>query len=80
MAVAAAAIALSGCSLRIQAPIREVAYDFSDRDFYDRSYAPSPAYAPSPRASDTMDERVPRGPQGNQAPAPACEGALIGFR
>ena len=38
---------LAGCSIRIQAPIREVAYDFSDRDFYDRAYAPSPAYAES---------------------------------
>jgi hypothetical protein len=36
---------LAGCSIRVQAPIREVAYDFSDRDFYDRAYAPSPAYA-----------------------------------
>jgi len=35
---------LTGCSLRVQAPIREVAYDFSDRDFYDRAYAPSPVY------------------------------------
>ena len=42
------AAALSGCSIRIQAPVREVAYDFSDRDFYDRAYAPSPAYAASP--------------------------------
>jgi hypothetical protein len=38
---------LAGCSIRVQAPIREVAYDFSDRDFYDRAYAPSPAYAES---------------------------------
>lgn len=35
---------LTGCSIRVQAPIREVAYDFSDRDFYDRAYAPSPIY------------------------------------
>jgi hypothetical protein len=42
---------LAGCSLRVQAPIREVAYDFSDRDFYDRAYAPSPVYAePAPPA------------------------------
>ena len=40
---------LAGCSIRVQAPIREVAYDFSDRDFYDRAYAPSPVYA-TPRA------------------------------
>jgi hypothetical protein len=40
---------LAGCSLRVQAPIREVPYDFSDRDFYDRAYAPSPVYAePAP--------------------------------
>lgn len=41
----AAAVLVSGCSIRVQAPIREVAYDFSDRDFYDRAYAPSPAYS-----------------------------------
>jgi hypothetical protein len=41
---------LAGCSIRVQAPIREVAYDFSDRDFYDRAYAPSPVYA-EPSAS-----------------------------
>jgi hypothetical protein len=43
-------LVVSGCSLRIQAPVREVAYDFSDRDFYDRAYAPSPTYAPAPQA------------------------------
>jgi len=31
----------------MQAPIREVAYDFSDADFYNRNYAPSPAYEAS---------------------------------
>ena len=34
----------TGCAIHTQAPIKEVAYDFSDRDFYDRSYAPSPTY------------------------------------
>jgi hypothetical protein len=34
----------TGCAIHNQAPIKEVAYDFSDRDFYDRSYAPSPVY------------------------------------
>ncbi len=34
----------SGCAIHLQAPIKEVAYDFSDRDFYDRAYAPSPQY------------------------------------
>lgn len=51
------AAALSGCSIRIQAPVREVAYDFSDRDFYDRAYAPSPAYAASPARAP---RRAPR--------------------
>ncbi len=37
----------SGCAIHFQAPIKEVAYDFSDRDFYDRSYAPSPEYEDS---------------------------------
>ena len=39
---------LAGCSISVQAPIREVAYDFSDRDFYNRAYAPSPVYASTP--------------------------------
>ncbi len=34
----------SGCAVHAQGPIKEVAYDFSDADFYDRDYAPSPAY------------------------------------
>ena len=73
MAVAAV---LGGCSLRIQAPIREVAYDFSDRDFYDRSYAPSPTYAPAPQAlqgPSGPDERAPRAPR--PGPPPACDEA-----
>jgi len=37
----------TGCAIQSQSPIKEVAYDFSDRDFYDRSYAPSPDYGPS---------------------------------
>ena len=40
----AVASVATGCAIHTQAPIREVAYDFSDRDFYDRSYAPSPTY------------------------------------
>ncbi|MBW2529807.1 MAG: hypothetical protein JRI23_36865 [Deltaproteobacteria bacterium] len=43
--VAAAGLASTGCSIRTQAPIKEIAYDFSDRDFYDRGYAVSPQYA-----------------------------------
>jgi hypothetical protein len=73
---------LTGCSIRLQAPIREVAYDFSDRDFYDRAYAPSPTYAPSTHS--LMVEPPPPAPEG-RAPAPpavpvraaettACEG------
>jgi hypothetical protein len=33
-----------GCAIHSTAPIKEVAYDFSDADFYDRDYAPSPNY------------------------------------
>ncbi|MBW2453495.1 MAG: hypothetical protein JRI68_03245 [Deltaproteobacteria bacterium] len=36
----------AGCAIHTQGPIKEVAYDFSDRDFYDRSYSPSPNYQP----------------------------------
>ena len=42
---AAAGLVSTGCSIRTQAPIKEIAYDFSDRDFYDRAYASSPKYA-----------------------------------
>jgi hypothetical protein len=55
-AVVAMAAAMFGCSIHTQAPIKEVAYDFSDRDFYDRAYAPSPDYseaAPMVAANDT---------------------------
>ena len=34
----------TGCAIHSQAPIKEVAYDFSDADFYDRAYAASPVY------------------------------------
>jgi hypothetical protein len=47
LAIAAALITAalgSGCAIHSQAPIREVAYDFSDFEFYDRAYAPSPEY------------------------------------
>ncbi|MBI4705554.1 MAG: hypothetical protein HY744_31050 [Deltaproteobacteria bacterium] len=42
-AVLAATMGL-GCAIHSQAPIKEIAYDFSDADFYDRAFAPSPDY------------------------------------
>jgi hypothetical protein len=48
VALAAALGALGGCAIHSQSPVKEVAYDFSDRDFYDRAYAPSPHYGVSP--------------------------------
>lgn len=43
LSVAMLAVAtMSGCAIHSQGPIREVAYDFSDADFYDRGYAPAP--------------------------------------
>jgi hypothetical protein len=39
------ATGLLGCSVHSQAPIRQVAYDFSDHAYYDRDFAPSPNYA-----------------------------------
>jgi hypothetical protein len=42
-----AALSGLGCAIHTQAPIKEVAYDFSDYYFYDRAYAPSPQYAQS---------------------------------
>lgn len=43
-AMAITASMATGCAIHTQSPIKEIAYDFSDRDFYDRSYAPSPSY------------------------------------
>src|SRR5688500_10258644 len=39
------AAALLGCSVHSQAPIKQVAYDFSDHAYYDRDFAPSTNYA-----------------------------------
>jgi hypothetical protein len=63
--------ALLGCSVRLQAPVKAVAYDFSDRDFYDRGYAPSPDYG---RSADATAPRIePPAPSPGAAPrAPAA--------
>lgn len=59
-------VALSGCSLRLQSPVVEVPYDFSDRDFYDRAYAPSPAYGAAAQAPESRGHaRRPRTPEVN---------------
>jgi hypothetical protein len=44
-ALAMAGSLATGCAIHSQAPIKEVAYDFSDHAYYDRNYAPSPSYA-----------------------------------
>ncbi|MCC6521744.1 MAG: hypothetical protein IT373_03705 [Polyangiaceae bacterium] len=44
MAVIVAALSSVGCAIHVQGPVREVARDYTDRDFYDRSFAPSPSY------------------------------------
>ncbi|MBI4950870.1 MAG: hypothetical protein HY908_02475 [Myxococcales bacterium] len=44
MAVIVAAVSSVGCAIHVQGPVREVARDYTDRDFYDRSFAPSPSY------------------------------------
>ncbi|MBM4358431.1 MAG: hypothetical protein FJ096_10020 [Deltaproteobacteria bacterium] len=49
----ATAATLTGCTIQFTQPVKEVAYDFSDRDFYDRAYAPSPRYAESTPARVT---------------------------
>lgn len=38
------AVAMMGCSVHSQAPIKQVAYDFSDSQHYDRPHADSPSY------------------------------------
>lgn len=37
---------LAGCAIHLPAQNSRIAYDDSDRDFYDRPYAPSPSYEP----------------------------------
>lgn len=74
VAMAGAAItALSsmGCSIHVQAPVREVAYDYSDYHFYDRNYAPSPNYAP---AAAYVSAHVVQGSDG-AAEGASCDGA-----
>lgn len=69
---AAVGLASTGCSIRTQAPIKEVAYDFSDRDFYDRAYAPSPKYAqmePTYVDLEPTREGAPAGQPGARVPS-----------
>jgi hypothetical protein len=47
--------AATGCAIHTQGPVKEVAYDFSDHDFYDRSYAPSPDYGTAVASADADD-------------------------
>ena len=42
--VMALASVLGGCAVHSQAPIKEVAYDFSDSAYYDRPFGTSPSY------------------------------------
>jgi hypothetical protein len=67
--LAGTGLAAMGCAIHTQAPIREIAYDFSDRDFYDRAYAPSPKYVEADPvytaalAGPPRAERVPLRPR-----------------
>lgn len=71
-AVVAMAAAMFGCSIHTQAPIKEVAYDFSDRDFYDRAYAPSPDYSEPVPVADVSETPGP-------CPfAASCQGGACG--
>lgn len=77
--VGALSVVLLGCSVRSQAPIRMVAYDFSDHAFYDRSYAPSPDYGTSFDAR--RPEIVPEGgAEAEQAPAEPADPPRDGAR
>ena len=74
--VAGTGLVSLGCAIHTQAPIREIAYDFSDRDFYDRAYAPSPKYLDpeeiyaGPYRTPARPERTPgRMRPGNFRPA-----------
>ena len=46
---------LGGCTLEQRVPVREVALDFSDHDFYDRAYAPSPDWRTPPGAETGVE-------------------------
>ena len=56
--IALAATIGSGCAIHSQSPIKEVAYDFSDYDFYDRAYAASPDYASKYAEGELRERKV----------------------
>jgi predicted acylesterase/phospholipase RssA len=64
----AVSLGATGCAIHTQGDIREIAYDFSDRDFYDRAYAPSPKYLETEELYRTVPERTAA--QAERAPAP----------
>jgi len=87
LGLAAVATLSMGCAIHTQAPIKEVAYDFSDSDFYDRDYAPSPtyrqveAYDPAHLPAAPLELAEAAFPVETAAPrndAPAAVDALVG--
>ena len=62
----------TGCAIHVQGQVKEVAYDFSDRDFYDRAYAPSPRYEDGYLQYRDADVAPVA-----QAPAPAREEIML---
>lgn len=74
MAVVAAAAAsmLTGCAVQI-GPTTQVAYDYSDYDYYDRSHAESPSAA---RMDSAAIERAVL--QGRMDAAASDEGRVAG--
>lgn len=70
----------AGCAIHTQAPVKEVAYDFSDHDFYDRAYAPSPDYAgavASASGEDGADASDAKAKGASKDAASADEGSVI---
>ena len=72
----------TGCAIHTQAPIREVAYDFSDAEFYDRGYASSPTYetgatpiAPLRQTAEARADRLANATASNTLPPLPSAGA-----
>ena len=54
--VLALASVFAGCAVHSQAPIKEVAYDFSDYGSYDRPFGTSPSYPA--QSEETADQKA----------------------
>ena len=66
--ICAGASTVPGCAWHLPQQVKEVAYDFSDRDFYDRAYAPSPRFSEDGVAPGLSDSGA-HGPCDDSSPS-----------